>query len=54
VNLEVLFLGRSESSIRVTLSELMRERRIDLEFADVSILSVEAFDNLLLSHFCES
>jgi hypothetical protein len=49
VNLEVLFLDRSESDIGVNLSELMIERRIDLESVDVSVLSIEALDSLLLS-----
>jgi hypothetical protein len=49
VNLERLFLNCSKGKIRMNLSELMIENRIDLESADVSILSVEALDSLLLS-----
>jgi hypothetical protein len=49
VNLEALFLGSSESDSRVNLSELQIERRIDLESADVSVLSLEALDSLVLS-----
>jgi hypothetical protein len=47
--LEVLFLDRSKSDVRLNLSELMNERRIELESADLSVLSFEALDNLLLS-----
>jgi hypothetical protein len=45
-NLERLFLNCSKTDIRMNLSELMVEKRIDLESVD---LSVEALDNLLLS-----
>jgi hypothetical protein len=49
VNLEPLFLGCSKADIRENLSDLVKEMRIDLESADVSALSLEALDNLLLS-----
>jgi hypothetical protein len=49
VNFELLFLGRSKAEIRMNLSDLMLERRIDLESVDVSVLSVEALASLLLS-----
>jgi hypothetical protein len=51
VTLERLFLDCSKADIRMNLSDLLKERRIDLEFADVSVLSVEALDSLLLSEF---
>jgi hypothetical protein len=47
VNLELLFLGCSKSDNRMNLSELMMERRIDLESVDVSVISVEELDSLL-------
>jgi hypothetical protein len=50
-NLEVLFLNCLKSYIRMNLSELMIERWIDLESVDVSILSIEELNNLLLSEF---
>jgi hypothetical protein len=46
VNLELLFLDCSKAAIRTNLSDLVMERRIDLESVDVS---VEALDSLLLS-----
>jgi hypothetical protein len=49
VNLERLFLGCSKADIRKNLSDLVKERRVDLEFADISALSFEALDSLLLS-----
>jgi hypothetical protein len=48
VSLEQLFLDCSKADIRMNLSELMMERRIDLESVDGS---VEALDSLLLSEF---
>jgi hypothetical protein len=48
-NLELLFLGCQEANIRKNLSDLMKERRLDLESVDVSILSIDALDSLLLS-----
>jgi hypothetical protein len=45
---ELLFLDCSKADNRMNLSELMKQRRIDLESA---VLSVEALDNLLLSEF---
>jgi hypothetical protein len=49
VILERLFLGSSKKDNRMNLSDLMIARRIDLESVDISILSVEALDSLLLS-----
>jgi hypothetical protein len=49
VNLECLFLGCSKADIRKNLSDLVKERRIDLESVDVLVLSFEALDSLLLS-----
>jgi hypothetical protein len=49
VNLERQFLGFSKADIRMNLSDLTKERQIDLESADLSVLSVEALDNLLSS-----
>jgi hypothetical protein len=49
VILEILFLGCSNSEILMNLSELMIERRLELESADFSILSVEPLDYLLFS-----
>jgi hypothetical protein len=48
VSLQRLFLDCSKA---VNLSDLMIEKRIDLELLDVSILSVEALDSLLLNEF---
>jgi hypothetical protein len=47
VNLERLFLNSSNSKVQMNLSESV----IDLESVDLSILSVEALDNLLLNEF---
>jgi hypothetical protein len=44
-----LFLSCSKCDIGMNLSDLMMERWIDLEAVDVSVLSVEALDSLLLS-----
>jgi hypothetical protein len=49
VNLERLFLNCSKEDIRMNLSELIMESRIDVE--NLSVLSVEALDSLLLSEF---
>jgi hypothetical protein len=49
VNLERRLLGCSKSEIRKNLSDLVKERRFDLESADISVLSGEALDSLLLS-----
>jgi hypothetical protein len=49
VTLEVLFLNCSKSDTRMNLSELMIERRIELKSANLSNLSFEALDSLLLS-----
>jgi hypothetical protein len=49
VNLEQLFLNCSKADIRMNLSDLVKERRIELESVDVSVLSVAALDSLLLS-----
>jgi hypothetical protein len=49
VNLELLFLDCSKADILKNQSELKKERRIDLKSVDVSILSVEALDSLLLN-----
>jgi hypothetical protein len=51
VNLEILFLGGSKSDIRMNLSDLLKENRIDLESVNVSILSIEALDSLFLNEF---
>jgi hypothetical protein len=48
MNLERQFLGCSKADIRQDLSDFVKERRIDFESADVSVLSVEALDSLLL------
>jgi hypothetical protein len=48
VSLERLFLDCSKT---VNLSELMKERRIDLKSVDLSVLSIEMLDCLLLSEF---
>jgi hypothetical protein len=48
-NLERLFLGCWKADNQMNLSELMKERRIDLESVNVSTVSVEALDNLLLN-----
>jgi hypothetical protein len=47
--LELLFLGSSKSDIQKSLLDLVKERRIDLDFAGLSNLSFEALDTLLLS-----
>jgi hypothetical protein len=47
VNLERQFLACSKPDIRKSLSVLATEGRIDLESADLSVLSVEALDSLL-------
>jgi hypothetical protein len=47
-NLERLFLNCSKT---VNLSDLIIKKRIDLKCVDVSNLSVEAFDSLLLNEF---
>jgi hypothetical protein len=49
VNLEWQFLGCSKADIRKNWSDLAKESPIDVESADVSVLSVEALDSLLLS-----
>jgi hypothetical protein len=48
VNLERQFLGCSKADIRKNQSDLGMESRIEFESADVSVLSVESLDNLLL------
>jgi hypothetical protein len=47
--LERLFVKFSKSDIGKNLSELMIENRIDFDSTDISILSFEALDNLLLN-----
>jgi hypothetical protein len=49
VNFERLFLNCPKGNIRMNLSELTIENRIDFESSDVSVLSVESLDGLLLS-----
>jgi hypothetical protein len=49
VSLERLLFGCSKADIQKNLSDLMIESRIDFESSDVSVLSVEALDSLLLS-----
>jgi hypothetical protein len=49
VNLERSFLACSKANNRMNLSDLVMEKRIDLKSVDVSNLSVEALDSLLLS-----
>jgi hypothetical protein len=49
VNLERLFLNCSKSDIRKNESELLKENRIDFALTDVSVLSIEALDSLLLN-----
>jgi hypothetical protein len=49
--LERIFLNCSKTDNRMNLSELKIESRIDFESVDVSVRSVEALDNLLLSEF---
>jgi hypothetical protein len=49
VNLEGQFLNCSKANIRMNLSDLVKEKRIDFESLDLSVLSVEALDNLFLS-----
>jgi hypothetical protein len=48
-NLQQLFLGCWKGHNRVNLWELMKERHIDLESVDVSVVSFEALDSLLLN-----
>jgi hypothetical protein len=48
-HLERLFVNFSKSNIRKNLSELMIENRIDFDSTNISILSFEALDNLLLN-----
>jgi hypothetical protein len=47
-NLERLFLNCSKSEIEMNLSELMIDRRIEIESADISNLSVEVLGSLLV------
>jgi hypothetical protein len=47
--LESLLLGCSQAGIAATLSGTVTERRMDVESADLSILSFEALDDLLLT-----
>jgi hypothetical protein len=47
--LEHLFLGSSKARIRATLSDWPMKKSIDLESIDLSVLSVEALNCLLLS-----
>jgi hypothetical protein len=49
VTLEVQFLDCSKFSIHLNPPEFMNERRIKLESADLSILSFEALDSLVLT-----
>jgi hypothetical protein len=49
VILEVLFLDCSKSNVRMNLSELMNHRLIGLESVNLSILSFETLESLLLS-----
>jgi hypothetical protein len=49
VNLEQMFLSCSRSNIQKNLSDLGMKNRIDFESADISVLSIEALDSLLLS-----
>jgi hypothetical protein len=49
VNLERLIFGCLETDIAMNLSDLVIERRIDLESVDLSNLSVEVLDSLLLN-----
>jgi hypothetical protein len=51
VTLERLLLNCSKSENRKNVWDLVKENRIDFESVDVSVLSVEALDNLLLSEF---
>jgi hypothetical protein len=48
-NLQRLFLGCWKGHNWVNLWELMKERHIDLESVDVSVVSFEALDSLLLN-----
>jgi hypothetical protein len=48
-DLERLLLGCLKAENRINLSALMKERRLDFESVDVSIVSVEALDSLLLN-----
>jgi hypothetical protein len=48
-HLERLFLGCWKTDNRKNLWELMKEWRLDLESVDVSVVSVEGLDSLLLS-----
>jgi hypothetical protein len=48
-HLERLFLGCCKADNEKNFSELLRERLLDFESFDVSIVSVEALDNLLLT-----
>jgi hypothetical protein len=48
-DLERLFLGCWKSNTRMNLSELLKERLFDFESVDISVLSIEALDNLLLN-----
>jgi hypothetical protein len=49
VSFERLFLDCSKADIRMNLSDLVIERRIDLESSDLSFLSFEALESLFLS-----
>jgi hypothetical protein len=49
VTVERLLLDCSKVNNRMNLSELMKEKRLDFESVDVSIVSVEALDSLLLN-----
>jgi hypothetical protein len=49
VNLGLPFPGCPKADIRMNMSESMMERRIDLESADLSLVSVEALESVLLS-----
>jgi hypothetical protein len=50
-NLEWQFLGCSKADIRMNLSDLVKERQIVFESADVPVFSIEALDSLLLSEY---
>jgi hypothetical protein len=48
-NLERLLLDCSKFDIQMTLSELKKERLIEMESVDVSVVSIEALDSSLLN-----
>jgi secreted Zn-dependent insulinase-like peptidase len=46
--LERLFLGRLKANDRMNLSELTKKRRLDFESINLSAVSIDALDSLLL------